>query len=461
VRNALKAIKFFDAPIMRGKYNIKIEPVFLTARQLAKNLSDVLKTEGYAVHIGAGASSSSVILLPIETTNSLFVFTAKEETISHIRDWVLNLDSANKIVGEEQTQLFFYPVKNTKAEDLSEVLTPLLSGVLAPEEDDNKGKPNARKNNQQQQLNSGNSIVVDKIRNALLYQGDIKVWARMLPILKSMDKPAKQVLVEVTIAEVILSDQESFGLQWNLLQNAINLGGSSYSARTAFDVGVGGQGLTYSLINTLGQTKAILNALQNKSKVNILSTPHIMVKSGESASISSGDDVPVLSSRSVASEAGLSGGTSNFLEQVQYRSTGINLTVSPVVYAGNQIDLDISQTVSRALPDASGNVGRSPTIYNRSIQTKLTLTDGGSVLLGGLVETNNKRDVTGIPFLMDIPILGSLFKTDGYTTERKELLILIVPYVINNNLEAREITESFRQKLKGGSDFIKKIVSPE
>jgi general secretion pathway protein D len=169
-----------------------------------------------------------------------------------------------------------------------------------------------------------------------------------------------------------------------------------------------------------------------------------MVKSGESASINVGDQVPVVTSRAVDGTTGQTSGTSNILQNIQYRTTGTQLSITPIVYAGNRVDIDVNQSVSRALP---GSNGLSPTINDRTINTKLTLTDGGSVLLGGLIENTYSDDNSGVPILKDIPVLGHLFRSSGKSTERRELIMLIVPYVVNDENDAQQLTNAFRSSL--------------
>ena len=443
VRNAAEAVAFLDQPNMKGRYSLRIEPVFLSADELSTQLVSVLNTQGFTATQGAGLAS--VIVLPLKTVNAVIAFAADAQVLDHVKRWAGTLDKPGHLPKKE-LGLFFYPVQNTKAENLSKVLTPLLQGVVADPiaQTPATATPNVANNPSIPQSTAGavgsKRIVVDTIRNAILYQGDAESWARLLPILKEMDQPSKQTLIEVTIAEVSLDDQEQMGIEW--LIKDLNLGGMTGTLASNLSVAAGaGSGLTYTF-NSAGQTRAVLNAFAANRQVNILSSPRVMVKSGESASINVGTDVPIVTSQS-SDPTTVRAGTTGVLQQIQYRRTGIILNVKPTVHAGNRIDLEVNQEVSLA----QANTISSPAISNRSVETKLSLSDGGSVLLGGLISSNTNRGHSGIPILKDLPLIGSIFRSDKQTYERTELMIVIVPYVINTDQDAQSMTESFRQRL--------------
>lgn len=451
VRNAAEAVAFLDQPNMKGRYSLRIEPVFLSADELSTQLVSVLNTQGFTATQGAGLAS--VIVLPLKTVNAVIAFAADAQVLEHVKRWASTLDKPGHLPKKEQG-LFFYPVQNTKAENLSKVLTPLLQGVLG---DTNLTTPNltnpAVPQNPATPMNSatGRRMVVDTNRNAILYQGDAESWTRLLPILKEMDQPSKQTLIEVTIAEVTLSDQEQLGIEW--LIKDLNLGGMTGTLASKLGVATS-SGLTYTF-DSAGQTRAVLNAFAGNSQVNILSSPRVMVKSGESASINVGTEVPIVTSQSTDPTT-VRAGTTGVLQQIQYRRTGVILHVKPTVHAGNRIDLEVNQEVSSAESNSTSNIS-SPVILNRSVETKLSLSDGGSVLLGGLISNSTTQGNSGVPILKDLPLIGSIFRSDKQTRNRTELIIVIVPYVINTDQDAQSMTESFRQRLSLDKPFAPKL----
>ena len=174
--------------------------------------------------------------------------------------------------------------------------------------------------------------------------------------------------------------------------------------------GSGGNGLTY-LLDVAGQNRFALRAFASDSRVSILSTPRIMVKSGNEASIDIGTEVPIISMQTTSNQQ--TEGTTNLLQSIQYRKTGIILSVTPTVYSDDRIDLDISQEVSEALPVSEDSSISSPSIFNRSLNTSLSLRDGGSVVMAGLMSNRVTNSDGGIPLLKDVPVLGSLFKNQS------------------------------------------------
>jgi general secretion pathway protein D len=429
VAQAAKAIRILDQPSMRGRASLRIEPAFISADNLANNLIQILKTQGYSA--STNPTQGNVVLLPIKETNAVIIFTADTEILAYVQQWAKQLDKLNPNLDtdEEQPGLFFYQVKNLPANNIAKVLNGLL-GKITPIPK-NKKKPSYKP-----------LFMVDGNNNNLIFLGDNKNWARFLPILKSMDKPPKQVLIEATIAEITLTDQEQHGIEW-VMANA-NIGGLDGRLGTLGGLGVGGSGLTYTL-SSAAQVRAILNAFTNSNRATLLSTPRLMVRSGSKANINVGSEIPTLTSQTSTNIQ--QGGNSAVLQQVQYRRTGLTLNITPVVYAGRRVDLSISQQTSEARPNSTSSIN-SPEIQNRQISTKLILNDGQSVLLGGLISNSQSEGQSGVPFLSDIPLLGQLFRVDGNSSTRTELVIMIVPYVIDNAEEAAEITDAVHQQLE-------------
>ncbi|WP_161575455.1 secretin N-terminal domain-containing protein [Beggiatoa leptomitoformis] len=451
IRSAVDIIGFLDQPFMRSRHSVRIEPVFLSAEELTTQLTSVLASEGFAVSGGA-SSGGSIIMFPLKASNALITFANDASVIEHVKQWVKTLDAPNSTINKKVgDSLYFYPVQNTQAENLAKVLTPLLDGVVAAATPNTNRPANVPNTTPPTNVSpstttstttttTSRKLVVDTNRNALLYQGSSESWAYLLPILKQMDQPPKLTLIEVTLAEVTLTDQEQFGIEW--LAKGIDLGSTLGGTLSTIALSTSNSGLTYTIDNA-GQTRALLGAFASNSRVSLLSSPRIMVKSGESATINVGTEVPIVTSQSSDSSQQ---SDSTILQQIQYRNTGVILTVKPIVHAGNRIDLDINQEVSNASTNEFSGID-SPSIFNRSIATKLTLNDGGSVLLGGLISSNSDTGDSGVPILKDIPIIGSLFKTESSNKTRTELIAIIVPYVISNDAEAQEITQSFRERL--------------
>jgi general secretion pathway protein D len=165
-----------------------------------------------------------------------------------------------------------------------------------------------------------------------------------------------------------------------------------------------------------------------------------MVKSGQQATIDVGTEVPTVSSNSQAT----TNTDAPILQSISYRKTGVRLTVMPVVHASGHVDIEIEQELSEAQPNKSSSID-SPSVFNRKIQTTVTLQDGGSILLGGLISSTKSLGNTGVPWFGKMPIIGKLLSADSNSSARTELMVMIIPYVIDTPSEGQAITKSIQQ----------------
>ena len=292
------------------------------------------------------------------------------------------------------------------------------------------------------------SFVVNEARNMLLFKGSPSEWQRLLPLVRELDVAPDQVLVEVVVAEVTLADKFSFGIEWAL--NEISAAGAKGAVSNLFGDGNPGSGLDaggllWTSISGTGNTRIALNAFASSSQVNILQTPRILVRSGESATVNVGTEVPIVTRQSTGSDT--VDGNSSILQEIQFRKTGVQLSVLPRVFSDGRIDLEIQQEVSQAQPNETSKID-SPMILTRSVDTRLSLQDGSSVLLGGLISTSQSKGDSRTPWLGDVPFLGRLFRVDNTSAERTELMVLVVPYRVRNAEQASAISAAFREQLK-------------
>jgi general secretion pathway protein D len=246
------------------------------------------------------------------------------------------------------------------------------------------------------------------------------------------------------VAEVTLTNDQEFGVAW-LAQNA-DLGRFNGTISSgALQTATGGVGLSY-LLDVGGQTRASLKALASMDRISVLSTPRLMVKSGEEASFDVGTEVPTISSQ--ATSAIQTGGDTGIIQTVQYRKTGILLSVKPVVYSDDRVDIELRQEVSEALPIGADSTVNSPAIFNRSYSTSLSLKDGSAILIAGLMSQRKTVGDSGVPYLKDVPVLGNLFKTQKRGNNKTELVLMIVPYIIETDQQAEELTRSLSQRFE-------------
>ena len=439
VQQAVEALRVFDRPLMRGRISTRLEPAFMSAEQLADRLVDVMNVQGYGANRNVG-TPSSVIVLPIAAANSVLIFANTQETLNYAVSWARELDKPSKQAGAQS--LFYYQVKNTKAADIASVLSGGNIGAPTAKHASGNTPQQAATPPTTAPARAGGSLQVDEPRNALIYQGDPAQWERMLSLVRQMDKAPRQVMVEVTIAEVTLNDDNSFGLSWFAKNGFGRFDGSTWMGKGSGGTGAGtaaSNGLTY-LLDVAGQNRAALTAFADDNRVSILSTPRLLVKSGSEANFDVGTEVPTVTMSTTTNQQ--TGGDTNLLQSIQYRKTGVILQIKPTVYSDDRIDLDITQEVSEAMPLSENATANSPSIFNRSVTTSLSLRDGGSVVLGGLMSSRQTDSDSGVPFIKDVPVLGNLFKSKSRKKNKTELIVLIVPYIIENDERATAVSQA-------------------
>ena len=367
-----------------------------------------------------------IMFIPIQGNNSLVTFAGDDAILKHIADWVKELDQPTKARGGNG--YFTYSVLNLDADDLAKTVQDLLGGAATPV--GTTGAAAAAKPAR---------VVVHKPTNTLIIQGTADQYSQWIGLLRDLDKPARSALIEMTVAEVTLTDSMNLGVEW-----AINNGntGARVSGGTLGNLGIGTSGTSFSLVS--GNIRAALNALAGNKRAQILSSPRIMARNGETASISVGQQVPILTSQQSTGTTIV--GQPSVTQTIQYKDTGIILKVKPVIHAGGRIDVDVSQEVSSASTTTTG-VSSSPTFSNRKIDTKLSIQDGATVLLAGLISGDNTQNNSGVPFAKDIPILGSLFRNQQDSQDKTELIVLITPYIVDDDHTAQAVTQAFRNEL--------------
>ena len=280
-------------------------------------------------------------------------------------------------------------------------------------------------------------IIANRHNNALLIYGTPEEQSTIAAMLHKIDILPLQVRIDATIAEVTLTDNLQYGTQFFFRNGGLN--GTLSNGTTS---AIAGNFPGFVLDKTSSAVQSTLSALQAVTNVRVLSSPQLMVLDNEKASLQVGDDVPILT-QSTTSQITATPSTVN---SITYQQTGVILQVIPRVNAGGLVSLDLSQEVSEPSTTASSSIG-SPTISERKVQSRVVIQDGQTVGLAGLIRDNVSEGNSGIPWLKDIPLLGSLLSTQNNTRTRTELLVLITPHVIHDQRDARALTEDLRLNL--------------
>jgi len=442
IQAANEAIRTLDQPRLAGCRSLRIEPVFWSAGQLGEKLADILRAEGYNVSTTL-QNPGALVLLSLRPSNSLVVFAADQKTLSHVEDWARDLDRVAQV--DPQRNLFYYGVRNTTAESLANVLNSVLQGKTAERAAASRrggGSPGwppwlasgpaswlrpARRRPRRYRTRAGKSARADRHGWGAPMPSSSRAapeeFAQLRPLIESLDQAAREAIIEVTVAEITLTDNDTLGVEWIL-----SLGATPNEIIRTTGTGIGTTGFTFTVLNRAGITRLVLNALASNNRVKVLSTPKLLARSGGEARIQVGAQVPIVTSQGTSSQL-QQAGTSAILQSIQYRDTGVILTVKPTIYAGNQIDLEIKQEVSEAVQNTTSGLS-TPVINNRTVSTQLSLQDGATVLLGGLIMENSSSTSAGIPGLKDIPGVGFLFGTQQVAKTRSELFVFITPYIM-------------------------------
>lgn len=440
VRAALEAIRMLDQPVMAGGKSLALNPIYWSAEELARRMIEVLIAQGYAVQPQTAQPTGiryPIVILPVAGLNAVYVFARGDAVLNHITELAKSLDKPNERgIGKN---FFTYAVKHKDAAVLAETLQQLLSGgalgaarAAAPAAAG--GAPAGA---------TRSSVVVDRSTNMLIFQANPDEYSQITSLLQSLDRPSKGALIEVTVAELSVDDRSQLGIEWAFSDGPSD--GGIGAGGTIGGLGLGTAGFNYRIFNSIGGIKLALNALASANKATILSSPRVLARNGETATIQVGQEVPIVTSQQSTNATGATG-TAQVLQTIQYRNTGVILKVKPVIHSGDQIDLDVTQEVSAAQLTSTG-VSASPTFSTRKVDTKLTLRNGATVLLGGLISEDSTNGNAGIPLLKDIPLLGNLFSNQTRNGGRRELIVLITPYLINDTHDAEILTDAFRRSL--------------
>ena len=279
-------------------------------------------------------------------------------------------------------------------------------------------------------------ITSDEIRNALIIEATPGDFRTIESILNRVDVMPRQVLIEATIAEISLDDRKNLGTDWSFVRR-----------------GTFGNGLqTLTIDGTTGlaavigfgdDLRARFNALMVQNKVNILSSPHVLASDNREARIDVSNEIPIASSQTV-----LTSTTPLVTTNVQYRDTGVMLSVTPHINERGLVTLDIYQEVSERAEDVLVAGVEYPSFFKRAVNTALTVKHGQSIVLGGLIRENKTNRKSGVPWFAELPVIGVLFGNHSKSFNKTELIILLSPKVIINLEDIDAVTDSFNKRVK-------------
>lgn len=452
--------EIFDVDWMSG-HSVGVFPLhYADARIITEELNRIV-----GQHMNAD-SAGMVRIEALDRLNSILVLTPQARYLEQMQVWIERLDRVGEGPG---TRLFAYAVKNRKAAELAAVLTSVFGGTpgdggsqlarapaVAPGLKPVKlstakpGEGTAATSSVLESAGAAQSltlpaggtvrIVADESNNAILVMASAQDFQVIESALKRLDVLESQVLIEASILEVSLTDELSYGLEWYIKRT--NQFGDNYNTEALLDLnntsGIGPTIPGFSYTITGSTISAVLNALASDSKLNVISSPSLMVLDNRTARITVGDQVPV-KTETALTEGGVT------IESIQFKDTGVQLEVKPRINVGGLITLDIRQDVTDVGDPEVATGQRS--FRQRNIESTIAIQSGDTIMLGGLITENKTNADSGVPFLSKLPVIGGLFGKTSESNRRTELVVLITPRVVRSADDARLLTDEYRMRM--------------
>jgi general secretion pathway protein D len=375
-----------------------------------------------------------------EHTNSVIVTTTSQQ-MENISRLITQLD---RDVAEYEQDTKVFSLENAEAANLARVLNELLQTTMFEQQ---RGRTTtasrggvmgtaAETIETARGLTGNVKIVAEETTNSLIITTYFRNFEKLEKIIKELDVMLPQVLIEVKIVEVTLDDDSKFGVEW-MWEHTTSVGDKNYvqNGTTAFGLADEIYGLKYGILGEALET--LLMALEKNTKVNILSTPRIMTLDNREAIINIGQEVPYLESTQETATGGV-------LTSYDFRDVGVILTVTPRINKSETVTLDVNQQINSLIEFTLFN---APVIAKREATASVTVKDGQTMIIGGIIEDNKTETIHKVPIIGSVPFIGKLFQREETKMEKTELMVFITPHIIHNPEEADEITQNQRSGL--------------
>lgn len=475
---AAETVRIFDVDVMRGRSVALLPLNHADAAAVVVELQDIFGAAS------KDASRPAIRFLAVPRLNAVLVLTQEPGYLDEARAWVARLDQSRNL---NEQRVYVYYLQYGKAADVAETLQGALSGLnvevkgpaVANPLGIGAGEPAAKSSSevpppapgfpvpppliappapmaaqppasQSSTAPPAVKIEADEAHNALIIAATPRDYALIRDVLKGIDTPPAQVLIEATVAEVALNNTLQYGVQAFL--NSRGQAGGNVSALLTTGSSATGitptvPGFSLSLTAANLQPRIILQALSELTQTKVISTPRILVLDNQTARLQVGDVVPIIT-QSAASPI-----TSSplVLSNVQYKETGVVLQVTPHVSAGGIVTMEVKQSVSNVVPTTTSTIN-SPTIEQRLLTSTISVRSAHSILMGGLIQDQDNRDSSGIPLLHEIPVIGALFGNRNDVTARTELIIFLTPYVLGSDTAASDMTTRLMRRFRAVLD---------
>ena len=499
--NMPKLKQLLDIIDMSGKSAWK-RKILLCSNILPSKLTNELKTIlpvlGFNVQqiTDKTETPGSVQINGLDRLHILVVSAATEEAIQEIQQWVDLLDSSNSL---DQERVFVYKVRHNKASQLAQALSIIydiqgssltidtttgntkMETVNSTQTNRNRNT-NTRTPAGQIDINSTENTLTDRnsnvfntpvrvfadgVLNRLVVRTTPRTYASIKALLNRLDVVPAQVLLQVLIVEVSLTESTQFGIELSGAYNGSktnSLIGTNYTdlttptTSTIKDENTGEitrttnrqTGFSYFLTDPDNPSNkfAYIRALAGNGNTKIISSPQLLVSSHTEAKINVGTEVSVITGSITNTSS--SGSMSNTYD---WETTGVTLTVTPQITSNDLISLKVEQELSSVDYTNSTAENPNPNKNNRSITTNMTIANGKTMILGGLIQEQKTDKLDSVPIINQIPILRRLIGSTDASVDRTEILVLVTGYIVNERNKVEELIERYNDALKALNDF--------
>ncbi|CCQ10313.1 hypothetical protein PALB_11780 [Pseudoalteromonas luteoviolacea B = ATCC 29581] len=433
---ALDFISMLDRPSLVNKHIAFYKPIFNSVTELSLELENLLNEEGitFSTQGKTGVAVSAVLL---ERSGAMVLFANELSGLKRSEYWLAKLDQPSQGTARKY---HVYQPQFARATDLGQSLQVLIGGASLGQTVSSSVSAQSANNEAKQERPTGSlsasnqdmRMVVDERSNSLIIESSGEKYRDLLPLIKRLDVMPKQVMLEVIIAEVQLTGKFEQGVEFTLT-NSAPLVDKGFGTLT----GAAGT-LNYILRGADGNVT--LRFLETNSNLDVLSRPTIVVRDGVAANITAGDDIPTLGK--IVTDP-VNGSQSS----VEYRKTGVQLTVTPTINAQGVVLMEIAQSISNT-GEGSSAVEGAPIFADRTITTEVVAASGQTVVLGGLIRENNNRGESNVPFFSSLPILGKLFESKNNSKTKVELIVMVTPKIIENEESWEAVKKQFMSRFQ-------------
>lgn len=360
-------------------------------------------------------SKEELTILPDERQQAVVISARSTKILSIMERAVAELD---REAMTDSSNFHVYKIHNAKAGPLAEKLNFLV--------EDNTGDPI--------------KITADEQSNSLVISAGPDQFESMKPIIDQLDRSNSQILVDAYIVESSRDNARQLGIEWGE-SGEVNdreiSGGTNFGLRPRFQEG-SLLGLSAGVFDEAGdELVGVLSAFSEKSGFKIVSTSHLVANENEEASLSVGSVVPILEDSQVTSEGSIN-------RSFTFENVGVDLAMTPTLSGDSEVTLDINQEIQE-LESTSEELG-APTRRTREINTRLSITDNKTLVLGGVLSSQSNRSRQSVPYLGEVPGLNYLFSNLDNQKERRNLLIFIQPHILRDENDASRVTEQLRER---------------